>query len=138
MLYCTILYYAIPDDSLPYCTVLYFAMLCYAILYYNILYYTMLYYVILYYTTLYYIILCYNILYYTNYTVLYYTILFNTFIGMLHSIILVILHALTFGVYSLYSSFSLLTFYVLPSLVLCSVFISLILSNSCVNFANAL
>jgi hypothetical protein len=44
----------------------------------------------------------------------------------------------TFGVYSLYSFFSLLTFYVLLSVVLCSVFISLILSNCCVNFANAL
>jgi hypothetical protein len=36
-------------------------------------------------------------------------IFFYTFIGMLHYIILVILHAVTFGVYSLYSFFTLLT-----------------------------
>jgi hypothetical protein len=85
---------------------------------------------------MYYIFLCVRI--YTNvcmYACMYFLIIF---IGILHYIILVILHAVTFGVYSLHSFFSLLTYYVLLSVVPCSVFISLILSNCCVNFANAL
>jgi hypothetical protein len=65
-------------------------------------------------------------------------VFFYIFIGMLHYIVLVILQAVTFGVYILYSFFFLLTFYVLLSVVLCSVFISLNLSSFCVNFANVL
>jgi hypothetical protein len=46
--------------------------------------------------------------------------LFLIFIGMLHYIVLVILHAVTFGVYSLYSFFFLLTFLCTPEC--CSLF----------------